>query len=177
MSGLSPSAEASRQELRSLLHNLPESGAPAAIEPLVDAARAQVERLRSLPDAAIRDSSLARVEQLCGLVADKEWIAPPSVTPRVLLALGWFVERAGDTGSEAEAGNLPDLLADDLHDEIEGHANYCLQRDVLLARRFADPKQRERLLVERRRQIRARIQARRWRRRARSSADGQPPAS
>ena len=161
MSEQSPSV--SRQDLRRLLASAAHAEPAGPLEPVLSAALSRVEKLRAAPECALSDTRLDEIERLAALVGDKDWIAPPSVSPRVHLALTQFVEGNSDLDatSPADSANLSQALSEDLRHELRGFASFCASRERLRGRSFADGRQRERRLLLRRRQIRARIQARR----------------
>ena len=163
MSEQSPSV--SRQDLRRLLASAVHAEPAGPLEPVLSAALSRVEKLRAAPECALSDTRLDEIERLAALVADKDWIAPPSVAPRVRLALTQFVDGSSDLDgrSPPDTANLSQVLAEELRHELQGFADFCASRERLRSRRFADGRQRERRLLLRRRQIRARIQGRRWR--------------
>jgi hypothetical protein len=159
-------AEARRQGLRSLLRR---AGAePAARDPegIIDSALAFVGKLRAQPDPPLGPQRLDEVTSLAGLVADEDWQAPPSLKPRVLVALSHFADGCDDgSGARPEqAADLTELLAEDLREELDGFREFTRQRAKLQRRRLGNSQHRQDLLVQRRRQIRARIQGQRWRR-------------
>lgn len=163
--------EGRRQERRSSPRQDRAEPALADRERIVDAARARMEKLASRPDAPLPRERLSEVQALANLITDKDWQTPPSLTPHVLLALSHFVAGvdAADAAPAESAAELTRSLAAALSDELDGHREFEAEREKLLHRRFADASLREKALVQRRRQIRARIQARRWRREAASS--------
>ncbi len=158
--------ESDRQELRRLLDRATAARVQPDAEPIVDAALARVATLRARLEPVLPLPRLDETEQLARLIQDKEWVAPPSVPPRVLLALSRFL--AGTAQANGSLGNnaagMTQLLAEDLGEELAGYRSFCSARERLGRRRFGDLRQREQRLLEWRRQIRARIQARRWRR-------------
>jgi hypothetical protein len=149
------------EELRLVLRRAAARDESVDLEPLVSSARAQLEDLST----AIGAERLHEVEQLCALVSDKDWIAPPSVAPRVAEALGHLISDCSDGELSDEATALTQILARDLQRELEGYAQFCEDRDGLSQKRFAAGETRERWLARRRRTLRARIQDRRsgWR--------------
>ena len=159
-------AEARRQELRSLLRK--GSAEPAARDPerIVDTALAFVGKLRAQHNAPLDRKRLDEVAALAGLVADEDWQVPPSLEPRVLVALSHFADGCESRNEvrPEQAADLVRLLAEDLREELNGFRAFTSQRAKLGRRRAGDGSERRDLLALRRRQIRARIQGRRWRR-------------
>ena len=141
--------QADREAPSVVLRRAASDGADAAS--VVSSARAAVERLRpSLPAA-----DLAEVGRLADLVSDKDWVMPPSATPRVVTALQHFA----DTG----AMDLVELIGGDLRRELDGYARFGAARERLRTRRFGDAAAREQRLARLRRRLRARIQTGRYR--------------
>ncbi len=143
--------QADRQALSVVLRRAASDGAGPDAASVVSSARAAVERLRpSLPAA-----DLAEVGRLADLVSDKDWVVPPSATPRVVSALQHFA----DTG----AMDLVEMIRGGLRHELDGYERFAAARERLRTRRFGDAGAREQRLAHLRRRLRARIQTGRYR--------------
>ena len=148
------------RDLRLLLRRAAVSETGADPEAIGSAALARVEQWRGPAQAPAE--RLDEVALLAELVTDKDWHAPPTVTPRVVAALQYFLQHSEDV-LNAQAFALSKLLARDLRRELEGFEAFRAERERLARRRYADAAQREQALARRCRRIRARIQSRRFR--------------
>ena len=145
------------EELRLWLREAAAAEDAPDLQPIVERARARLEAARTSNE--IPADCLERVAVLSNLIADKDWIAPPSATPRALRALQYFV----DMTSNQDGGDpcaMTEILAGDLRAELVGFREFSELRDRLSRQRFADAGLRERRLQQERRRIRARIQRR-----------------
>ena len=146
-------------ELRLLLRRAAASETGPDPEPIGGAALARVEQRRGQDQAPA--GPLDEVSLLAELVTDKDWNAPPTVPPRIVAALQYFLQHSEDA-RDAEAFAVSRLLTRDLRRELEGFEEFRAARERLAQRRYSDAAQREQALAVRRRRIRARIQSRRF---------------
>lgn len=138
-------------------------------ENIADAALAVVERVREAKPPAYILERVATLEQIGMMLQDADWRLPHSVKNRVCSALAYFAEPQDLIPDHIPVlGFLDDaiiieIVAREFEHEIQGYRGFCRSRASLsrrLSRSEQQPLLRKRL-VEQRRQIRARIQARR----------------
>ena len=147
------------EELRFWLREAAASESSPELEPIIERARARIETARK--DGGVPGERLDSVVLLADMIEDKDWIAPPSVLPRVLRALLYFVDTTMSPATMSPEGDpcaMTEILAGDLSAELEGFGAFRKLRERLASQRFPDSGQRESRLQQGRRQIRARIQ-------------------
>ena len=138
---------------------------------IVDAARAMARRAREAkpPDYVLE--RITTIEDIVRMVEDTEWRLPASVRKRVCSALAYFAEPNDLIPDHIPVlGFLDDaimieIMAEGFLPEIQGYRSFCRYRDSI-SRRLSSATQGPLLqqrLVAKRRQLRARIQARRQR--------------
>ncbi len=138
---------------------------------IVDAARAMAQRAREAepPDYVLE--RISTIEDIVRMVEDTEWRLPASVRKRVCSALAYFAEPNDLIPDHIPVlGFLDDaimieIMAEGFLPEIQGYRSFCRYRDSI-SRRLSSATQGPLLqqrLVAKRRQLRARIQARRQR--------------
>ena len=138
---------------------------------IVDAARAMARRAREAkpPDYVLE--RITTIEDIVRMVEDTEWRLPASVRKRVCSALAYFAEPHDLIPDHTPVlGFLDDaimieIMAEGFLPEIQGYRSFCRYRDSI-SRRLSSATQGPLLqqrLVAKRRQLRARIQARRQR--------------
>lgn len=145
---------------------------------IVDAARALARSAREAkpPDYVLE--RITTIEDIVRMVEDTEWRLPASVRKHVCSALAYFAEPHDLIPDHIPGlGFLDDaimieIMAEGFQPEIQGYRNFCRYRDSS-SRRLSSATQapllQQRLLAKRR-QLRARIQARRQRARDGNSA-------
>ena len=127
---------------------------------IVDAARAMARRAREAkpPDYVLE--RITTIEDIVRMVEDTEWRLPASVRKRVCSALAYFAEP-----HDLIPDHMIEIMAEGFLPEIQGYRSFCRYRDSI-SRRLSSATQGPLLqqrLVAKRRQLRARIQARRQR--------------
>ncbi len=124
------------------------------------AALAHLEVVRSELEPEVQ----ARITTLAQMLEDTDWTLPPSTRRYVAGVLICFAEASQLPGATASAlgeygpGVLSELLARSLEAEIEGYQAFRAFREKLSARRRLTSQGREERLVQKRRNLRARIQ-------------------
>ena len=156
------------RDVRHLKRLLSRAAAAAELstEDIVRAALEMVEAARSVrpPDYVL--ARLETLEDIAALLEDEDWRLPESVRKQVCNALGYFVNP-----SDLIPDNVPglgflddaimiELVARDFKDEIKGYQSFRRHR-ARLERRKAEPGRTRRLLEQKRREIRRKIQDRR----------------
>ncbi len=135
---------------------------------IVDAARTMARRARKAepPDYVLE--RITMIEEITCMIEDTEWRLPVSVRKRVCGALAYFAEPHDLIPDHIPVlGFLDDaimieIMAEGFLPEIQGYRDFCRYRNSL-SRRLSSATQGPLLqqrLVAKRRQIRARIQAR-----------------
>ncbi len=138
-------------------------------EKIVESALAMVKRARDAEPPAYVLERIATLEDIARMVQDADWRLATSVRNRICCALAYFSHPHDLIPDHVPVlGFLDDAImieiaAQEFQHEIQGYREFCRYRERL-ARRLSSPEEQPLLrkrVVEKRRQIRARIQAKR----------------
>jgi len=134
---------------------------------IADAARARAAELRKFAPPAYVLERVAGLEDLIELLEDPDWNPPERVRQRVRAALAYFTDPEGLIADSVPGlGFLDDaivieLLRLDLRHERAAYRDFARWREAMLRRRGApDSEWLAHKLAERRRSLRARVEAR-----------------
>ena len=164
-------SERDLQHFRQVMRRAIVAARGRSAEEILDAALAKTREVRAAQAPAYVLERIEMLGTITEMVQDKDWVLPGSVRPRVLTALAYFLDPVDLIPDHIPRfGFLDDaimieLIAQEFRHEIEGYREFYRYRES--ARRRLSSPEREPLLqkslVEKRRQIRARIQAKRER--------------
>ncbi len=138
---------------------------------IVASALAMARRAREAKPPAYVLERITMIEEIASMVEDTEWRLPASVRKHVCGALAYFAEPHDLIPDHIPVlGFLDDaimieIMAEEFLPEIQGYRTFCRYRNSISRRVLAGTQRapRHQRLVAKRRQIRARIQARRQR--------------
>jgi uncharacterized membrane protein YkvA (DUF1232 family) len=168
------------RHLKRVMRAAAEAAKHQSKEKIIESASAIVQRAREAKPPEYVLDRIETLEDIATMLQDREWRLPNSVGNRVYNALAYFANPQDLIPDQIPGlGFLDDaimieLVAQEFRHEIAGYREFRRYRER--ARRRLSGPERESLLqetlVERRRQIRARIQAKRGRAADRPSSAG-----
>jgi len=153
--------------LRAVLREAALASAHLEDAEMVEAAQKLASRVRASDPPDYVEERIGALETVAEMLRDADWTLPSSVRRRVRTALAYFSEPADMIPDHVPVlGYLDDaimieLIRRELEHEIEGYRDFCRARRQISQRRSAagGPSRGDRLHA-RRKQLRARIQAR-----------------